>query len=125
MSDRTEKIREVARKWLADGTVEAVVGWEQGTYGEKSSPVLVRKPEDADRLLFNERCTNNLMTYLKRDPVRSMEKVGIVAKGCDIKSLIGLLQESQVEREKVMVLAVTCEGVKTGRRNRSGQVPGL
>ena len=108
MSDRTDKIRDVARKWLADGTVEAVVGWEQGTYGEKCSPVLVRKPEDADRLLFNERCTNNLMTYLKRDPIRSMEKVGIVAKGCDIKSLIGLLQESQVEREKVMVLAVTC-----------------
>jgi ferredoxin len=119
MSDRTDGIREIARKWLTDGTVEAVVGWEQGTYKDKASPVLIRKAEDTDRLLFNERCTNNLTTYLKRDPVFGMGKVGIVAKGCDIKALIGLLQESQVEREKVKVLAVTCEGVK----NADGTVP--
>jgi ferredoxin len=119
MSDRTEKIREIAGKWLAERMVEAVVGWEQGTYRDKSSPVLIRKPEEAGRLLFNERCTNNLMTYLKREPVRSMKKVGIVAKGCDVKALIGLLQESQVEREKVKILAVTCQGVK----NADGAVP--
>jgi len=112
MSDRTEQLREIARKWLADGVVEAVVGWEQGTYGDKTAPVLIRKPEEADRLVFNEKCTNNLMTYLKRDPVRNMEKVGIVARGCDIKTLIGLIQESQVERDKVKILAVTCPGVK-------------
>lgn len=112
MSDRTARIREIARQWLTDGVVEAVVGWEQGTYRDKTSPVLIRKPEEAERLLFNERCTNNLMTYLKRAPVAGMEKVGVVAKGCDIKSLIGLLQESQVEREKVKILAVTCPGVK-------------
>ncbi len=112
MSDRTAEIREIARKWLQDGTVEAVVGWEQGTVGDKTAPVLVRTPEEVDRLLFNERCTNNLMTYLTRDPVRGMEKVGIVAKGCDIKALVGLVQESQVAREKVKILAVTCPGVK-------------
>ena len=112
MPDRTDAIREIARKWLADGVVEAVVGWEKGTHGNRTAPVLVRSPEQADRLVFNEHCTNNLMTYLKRPVLKGMQKVGIVAKGCDIKSLIGLLQESQVEREKVKILAVTCPGVK-------------
>jgi len=112
MSDRTAQIREIAKKWLSEGVVDAVLGWEQGTYRDKTAPVLVRKPEDADRLVFNERCTNNLMAYLIRDPVKKMETVGVVAKGCDIKSLIGLIQESQLEREKVKILAVTCPGVK-------------
>ena len=112
MSDRTAGIREIAGKWLANGDVEAVVGWEQGTYGGKTAPILIRKPEEADRLVFNDQCINNLMTFLKRDPVSGMEKVGIVAKGCDIKSLIGLIQESQMAREKVKILAVTCPGVK-------------
>ena len=111
MSDRTELIRETARKWLEDGSVEAVVGWAEGTYGDKTRPVLIRSAEDVGHLVFNEACTNNLMTYLKRDPVKGMNKVGIVAKGCDIKALIGLVQESQVPREKVMILAVTCPGV--------------
>ena len=119
MSDRTADIREVARKWLTDGAVEAVVGWEQGTYRDKTAPVIVRRAEEADRLLFNERCTNNLMTYLKREPVRSLKRVGIVAKGCDIKALIGLIQESQVPREQVKILAVTCPGVK----NADGTLP--
>jgi formate dehydrogenase (coenzyme F420) beta subunit len=119
MSDRTDRIREIAKKWLADGSVEAVVGWTEGTHGKRTAPVLIRKPEEADRLVFNEHCTNNLMTYLKRAPVRGMEKVGIVAKGCDIKALVGLIQESQVPREKVKILAVTCTGVTGGE----GSVP--
>jgi ferredoxin len=119
MSDRTADIREVARKWLTDGAVEAVVGWEQGTYRDKTAPVIVRRAEEAGRLVFNERCTNNLMTYLKREPVRSLKRVGIVAKGCDIKALIGLIQESQVPREQVKILAVTCPGVK----NADGVLP--
>jgi len=119
MSDRTDLIREIAKKWLADGSVEAVVGWTEGTYGSKTAPGLIRQAEQVDRLVFNEGCTNNLMTYLKRDPVSSMEKVGVVAKGCDIKSLIGLIQESQVPREKVKILAVTCPGVK----GADGSVP--
>ncbi|MEW6440001.1 MAG: Fe-S oxidoreductase [bacterium] len=119
MSDRTADLREIARKWLADGTVEAIVGWEQGTYRDKTAPVLVRKAEEADRLLFNERCTNNLMTYLKREPAKGLKTVGIVAKGCDIKAAIGLIQESQVPREKIKILAVTCPGVKTA----NGTVP--
>ena len=119
MPDRTDSIREIAKKWLSDGTVEAVVGWAEGTYGGKTAPVLIKKPEEADRLVFNENCTNNLMTYLKREPVRSMEKVGLVAKGCDIKAFIGLVQESQVPREKFKLLAVTCPGVK----GADGSVP--
>ena len=112
MPDRTEQIQDIARRWLTEGVVEAVVGWGRGTYRDRTAPVLIRGPEEINRLLFNERCVNNLVTYLKREPVYSMKKVGIVAKGCDIKTLIGLIQESQVERDKVMILAVTCPGVK-------------
>ena len=119
MPDTNDTLREIAGKWLADGTVEAVLGWTQGSYKDKTTPVLINEATESYRLIFNERCTNNLMVYLKREPIKNMKSVGIVAKGCDIKSFIGLMQESQVARERVKILAVTCGGVK----NKHGSMP--
>jgi len=73
MADRTDGIRQIARKWLADGTVEAVVGWEQGTYKDKGSPVLIRKAEDADRLLPARDALRLVPFSLEEDQVRAQQ----------------------------------------------------
>ena len=64
MSDRTSGIRKIAEKWLDEGTVEAVLGWEAGTYRDRTAPVIIRSAGEVERLIFNDRCTNNLATYL-------------------------------------------------------------
>ena len=43
--------------------------------------------------------------------------MGIVAKGCDARSIVGLVQESQVKREAVLVIG-------SRLRRRRGRVPG-
>jgi len=112
----TDKIRAKARELLESGQVSCFIGYEEGTRG-RVRPAFVYEPEDADRLIWDERCTYNLAVYLHQfqRPSRRGEKpprVGILLKPCDTRSLNVLLQEEQIERERVYVVGLTCQGVK-------------
>lgn len=107
MSDKTTEIRQAAKKLLDEGKVELVIGFENGTIPSRSTPCFVRKAADADKLVWTNMCENNLAKYL---PGRK-EKIGIIAKGCDTRAIVGLIQEKQVEREKLFIIGVPCEGM--------------
>jgi formate dehydrogenase (coenzyme F420) beta subunit len=104
-------LRDVARRLLADGTVRVIIGWEDARRGAR--PVFVTSPDGADRLIFDERCVHNLVTYLnpRRDSVAELGKIGLVIKGCDAKAVAGLLREAQLTREDVVLIGVRCGGV--------------
>jgi len=38
-------------------------------------------------------------------------KAAILAKGCDVKSIVGLIQESQIKREDVFIFGLSCDGI--------------
>ena len=40
-----------------------------------------------------------------------MGKTAILAKGCDVKSIVGLIQESQIKREDVFIFGLSCDGI--------------
>ncbi len=98
-------LRDHCRKLLAEGTVKVVIG-----YGA-SGPAIVRRPEDADRLVWNNRCVSNLTAYLKRKEIKALGKPAVVVKPCDEKSLVVLEKESQIERKEVYSIGMACEGV--------------
>ena len=106
-----EQLRETCRKLLADGTVQVVIGYGQATADGPAFPIFVTRPEDCDRLVWNERCFNNLTTYLKRKEVRALGKPAVVVKGCDAKALVVLEQESQLNRAEMVAVGVCCAGV--------------
>ncbi len=110
------RLRELARRLLENGEVGVVVGYATGSLGETTTPAFITKPEDADRLVFNQRCVNNLSVYLTNKMVTKLGKVGIVAKGCDVKSIVGLIQENQVNRGEVIIIGVVCNGVVVNGR---------
>lgn len=107
MSDKTTQIQEAARKLLDEGKVELIIGFENGTIPSRSAPCFIRNAADAEKLVWNVNCENNLANYL---PGRK-ERIGIIAKGCDSRAIIGLIQEKQVEREKLIIIGVPCEGM--------------
>jgi len=74
-------------------------------------PIFVTRPEDAEQLVWNERCVQNLTGYLKRREVRDLGKPAIVVKGCDERTLLVLRKESQIADGDVYVVGVACEGV--------------
>lgn len=107
MGDLSPQIREVARSLLRDGRVDLIIGYENGSLPLRTSPCFIRSPDEAERLVWSPWCQNNLATYLHR----ATGKVGIVAKGCDARSIVGEIVERQIAREDVIVIGVPCQGV--------------
>ena len=115
MTDLSPAIRAAARRLLSDGLVDVVIGFEAGTLPLRSSPCFVRDAADVDRLVWNMSCENNLAKYLPR----RRERVGVIAKGCDTRSIVGLLKEGQIQRERLHIIGVPCRGVIDRRRIES------
>ena len=82
-----DKIRQKAKELLESKKVDVVIGFSEGTLPLRATPIFVRTPEEADRLIWNSFCENNLATYLHK---LSQFKVGLVVKGCDARSVIAL-----------------------------------
>jgi len=109
MSEIENKIREEARKALESNEVALVIGWGEGSVPFKTTPVFVEKADDVGKLVWNEFCVNNLAVYLPK--IARDRRVGIVAKPCDIRSIVTLIQEKQVKRENVFIIGLGCGGV--------------
>ncbi|MCU0661389.1 MAG: 4Fe-4S dicluster domain-containing protein [Myxococcota bacterium] len=112
------ELRQLARKLLADKTVGVVIGYEEGQ-GAVTRPSFATSPEQAEKLVFDARCVQNLASYLspRRSTVRSLGKPAVVVKACDAKALAGLIREAQVKREDVVVISVACGGVLADPRS--------
>ncbi|MGC4116057.1 MAG: 4Fe-4S dicluster domain-containing protein [Myxococcales bacterium] len=106
-----KELRELAKKLLADGTVKVVFGYEEGPRGAR--PIMATDAAMADKLVFDARCVQNLATYLnpRRPHLVKLGKPAVVVKACDAKAVAGLIRESQVKREDVVVIGVRCGGV--------------
>ena len=117
----TDAIRAEAKRLLAEGLVTAVIGYKTGRRSGTALPAIVSDPARAEDLIFTPACVNNLALYLtkaKKD-VAKKGKVAIVAKGCDMRALAGLMGESQLKREDLFIIGVACAGVHAGNGERS------
>ena len=116
MSESMETtIRVMARDLLEQEEVSCVIGYERGPRGDVR-PTFVYQAEDAERLVWNQECSQNLMVYLhdRKRPLRKGEeppRVAIVAKPCDVRALNVLLHEEQVARERVFIIGIACPGM--------------
>ena len=118
----TKAVRLEAVKLLNEGTVVAVVGYLSGRRKGSAGPGLVTTPEEAASLVFTPACVNNLSVYLTKAKRGVLKKgrIGIVAKGCDLRALAGLMGESQVKREELFIIGVACAGVYGSGPDRTG-----
>jgi len=111
MADMVEELRSTARELLTSGAVQAVVGYGAGSRRTRTTPLIITSADRANELVWNEYCPNNVAVYLTRDEVMRHGKVALVVKGCDAKSVCGLIQEGQVVREKVFLIGMACDGM--------------
>ncbi|MHC4205373.1 MAG: 4Fe-4S binding protein [Planctomycetota bacterium] len=106
----TESLQRAASELLSDVDVVVVIGYGRDSESPFSHPEFVRKPEDVERLVFDDHCFGNLAVYLSKDTIRSMGKIGIVVKGCDLRAVNVLLREHVVKREDIVLIGVPCTG---------------
>ncbi|NLB74443.1 MAG: 4Fe-4S ferredoxin [Firmicutes bacterium] len=113
-----EGIRNSAARMLESGEIDVFIGYEDGTLPLRTTPVFITCPEDAARLVWSPMCENNLTCYLPK----FQGTVGVVVKGCDVRTLVNLILENQISRDKVKIVGVPCKGIID--RDRVGKALG-
>ena len=114
---RQDHIREFAAAALKEGRVDYFIGWKQGYNSSEAIPAFVKDPADVEQLIWNPLCANNLSAFVKRNmPDPTGAKIGICVKGCDSRTLVALLQEELVDREKLYIVGVPCDGIVDRRK---------
>jgi formate dehydrogenase subunit beta len=124
-----KKLREEARRLLVEKRVDVVVGYEEGTLPLTATPCFITIPDQADRLVWNPFCVQNLAKFVHdllgqhheaqkrvKPEARRKKTVGVVARGCTTRSLVIQLQEKQYNRDEVVILGVSCGGYVDGRK---------
>jgi len=102
-----QRLRTEAKTLLEQDKVDYIIGFEPGILKFTTTPLITKDKDDIDRLVINSFIANNLANFL----TELKGRVGIVAKGCDSRSIVSLIQDSKVAREDVVILGVPCSGI--------------
>ena len=107
MLEYTDKIREIARKLLKEGKVDVFIGYKKGSVPMMNEPVLISKEQEVDLLHWDSHCGLNLCNYL----TGRVEKIGIVANGCNSRNIVTHIVENQIKREQLYIVGLPCTGM--------------
>ncbi len=102
-----QELRKEARKLLEEGKVDYIVGFAPGSLKFSTTPLITKEKEEVAFLVINPFIVNNLAKFL----TEVLGRVGIVAKGCDSRSIVSLIQDNQIARENVVIIGVPCSGL--------------
>lgn len=110
------KIRDTIKQLFYERKIDIFIGYNKGSLPLRSTPCFVTELSDIENLIWNSYCYTNLAVYLPRffpsqSKGKAFPRVGILAKGCDARSLVGLIKEKQVPRENIYILGVICDGI--------------
>ncbi len=107
MIELTEKIRNVARNLLENGTVDVFIGYKKGSVPMMNEPVLLRNPDEADLLYWDSNCALNLCNYL----TGRTDRIGILATGCNSRNIVTHIIENQIRRDQLYIVGIPCTGM--------------
>ena len=112
-----QDLRDTARDLLTKGEARAVIGFRRGSRGMAAEPAFITRPEEADELVWDPTCVHNLALYLVEDRKFQAHNraaptlpIAVIAKGCDARAVVVLMQENYFKREDVYIIGVSCEG---------------
>ncbi|MEW5760681.1 MAG: Coenzyme F420 hydrogenase/dehydrogenase, beta subunit C-terminal domain [Candidatus Thermoplasmatota archaeon] len=101
-----DELRNSAKKILKE--VKYIIGYEKGSNSFSARPFFITNEKDIESLIFSPLCSQNLAKYIKKE---KDGKIGIVAKGCDTRAIIQLIQEKIISRDDIYVIGIVCNGV--------------
>ena len=95
-----------AAELLREKAVDLFIGYGQGS-GDRIRAIFLKNPEDTEKLVFNENCTQNLAVYLSKDEVKKSVRIGFIATNYALRAMMQLASEHQLSEDKVIALHVT------------------
>ncbi len=101
LADLTAQLRELAARLLAEGKVDQVLGWEQGSVRER--PLFVRTAAQVQHLVIDPAAGLNIVTYLRTQVGR---RTAVVVRPAEARALAVLLTEGQVRRDDLFLIGL-------------------
>jgi len=95
---------------IIDG-LELVIGYTRSNVPLRVNPLFIEKRQDIDNVIFNNLCINNLATYSYFKSQELKGKIGIVLKPCDVRSIVQLVSEELINKDKILTIVTGCSGV--------------
>lgn len=104
-----ELVLHKAEEYLASGKVDRVLAWKKGETFYDNSPAIFTK-DNLNGFVYNEFCAANLSKYLVNES-RKEGKILVFLKPCDTYSFNQLVSEHRIDREKIVVIGLECQGM--------------
>jgi ferredoxin len=110
-----EELKNEAKRILDQGIVKYIIGYQKGTHGMLAAPLFIKNAKEINKLIWSPTCVHNLARFLTDEKRRvkgndpDKRPIGIIAKGCDSRALVVLLQEEYIKRENIYVIGLSCE----------------
>lgn len=118
-------VKEKAIELLKTGKVSRVLGWKTGEFVYDLTPAFFHSAEEAEHgFVYNTFSAANLSKYLIAES-RKEGVVGVFLKPCDSYSFQQLMKEHRVDREKVYIVGIACNGVCSADVLREKGIQGI
>jgi formate dehydrogenase (coenzyme F420) beta subunit len=118
MTDKTKALVQAFEKVFDE--LEVVLGWQAGYDTLHTTPAFIRQVSELEKLVWNPLCASNLSGYLAKTKnavaARDGKKIGICVKGCDSRSVVALIQENFISRDRLYIVGIPCRGTIDVRR---------
>jgi ferredoxin len=88
-------LHQITKDLFASGKADLVLGYEKGT-GEQRRPAIVRSAGEVEKLVFDEKCMDNISVYLTRPEYKSLHHIVLFANTSTLRSVIRLSGENQL-----------------------------
>ena len=100
----SQAIQSDAAALLGDGRAKMIVGYRQR--GQDRVPAFVTDAGQVETLIYDDQCTQNLASYLRKAEICGQMPVAVVAAPAAMRSLVLLTAEKQIKDDQVIVLGV-------------------
>jgi ferredoxin len=101
--------------------LDMMIGWTESCDPLQTTPVFIRDAKLISKLTLGPFCSQNLAGYLVKPPAlesvpKDAKPIGICVKGCDSRSLVALIQEKFISRDRVRIFGIPCRGTIDWRK---------
>ena len=111
MTDIQSALRQRVYDLLAEGKITCFIGWGATRFPNRTMPIFISKPEEAEQLIYDEHCLNLLAKYVL-DFRYNEGIVGLAARGCEARAINRLIADGNLSRDKVYLLGIPCGGMQ-------------
>lgn len=103
------KITDLAKKLLNDNTINLFIGYNEGL-NNTIKPAFISTADTADKLVYNEKCLQNLVAYLHKPEIKAFGKIAIITTFPALRAFAQLKAENQFRNLIIIPIVIHSDG---------------